>query len=106
MPKITFIEPNGAERTIDAEVGQSVMNTAVSNGVNGIFADCGGSCACATCQVEVDATWWNKLPSMEEGERSMLDGVAPADAPRRLSCQIRVQADMDGIVFRIPDSQY
>jgi ferredoxin, 2Fe-2S len=106
MPKITFIEPNGAERTVEAEVGQSVMQAAVSNAVNGIFADCGGCCACATCQVEADPAWRDKLAPMEEGERSMLEGVAPADAPRRLSCQVVFQADMDGIVFRIPESQY
>jgi len=106
MPKVTFIQPDGTRQTVEIAIGWSVMEGAVRNSVPGIDADCGGACACATCHVYVDPDWVAKLPSKSEMEETMLDfaqGTAPAS---RLSCQLRVTADMDGLIVRVPTSQH
>lgn len=96
MPKITYTEANGESRTVEANVGDSVMETAVRNGVPGIVAECGGSLSCATCHVFVDEAELPQLPPMEEMEDEMLWGAAvDRQDNSRLSCQIKVTDDMD-----------
>ena len=106
MPKITFIQPNGAEKTVEIAPGWSVMEGAVKNLVPGIDADCGGACACATCHVYVDPAWVAALPPKSDMEEAMLDFAIAAQPNSRLSCQLRVTSDMDGLVVRVPDSQH
>ena len=106
MPKIKFIEPDGTEHVVDIPLGWSMMEGAVRNLVPGIDADCGGACACATCHVYVDPAWLAALPAKGEMEETMLDFAIGAAPNSRLSCQIRVTSDMDGLVVRVPVSQH
>jgi ferredoxin, 2Fe-2S len=108
MPRITYIEHNGIEHTIDVAVGRSVMQGAVDNNLPGIDADCGGECACATCHVYVDAAWLGivGLPPAGSQEASMLSFAAVAQPDSRLSCQIRVTPGLDGLVVRMPEGQH
>lgn len=106
MPKITYIAFDGTETTVDAKEGMSVMQTAVNNGVDGIVAECGGACSCATCHVYVDEEWFDKLPEAQSMEKEMLDFVMSPEPTSRLSCQIKVTAELDGLVVNTPESQY
>ncbi len=107
MPKITYIEHNGKAHTVEVPVGWSVMEGAVKNRIPGIDADCGGACACATCHVYVDSAWGEKLPPREDMEQSMLDfAAAPLQETSRLSCQLKVTPDFEGLVVRMPKSQH
>lgn len=106
MAKITYIEHNGTEHVIELASGNSVMEGAVRNNVPGIDADCGGACACATCHVYVDAAWLDKLDKVGAMEQSMLDFANDVESNSRLSCQIRVTKDLDGLVVRLPASQH
>lgn len=106
MPKITYIAFDGTETTVEAKEGMSVMQTAVNNGVDGIVAECGGACSCATCHVYVDEGWFDKLPEALAMEREMLDFVMSPEPTSRLSCQIKVTAELDGLVVKTPESQY
>lgn len=106
MPKITYIEHNGSEHVVNAAVGQSVMEAAVKNGVPGIDADCGGACACATCHVYVDPSWIGKTGEPGEAEKSMLDFANDVEGNSRLSCQIKVTSELDGLLVRLPLSQH
>lgn len=105
MPKITYIEHNGTEHVVEAQVGVSVMEAAVKNMVPGIDADCGGACACATCHVYVDPAWLDKTGKAEPMEESMLDFAYQPKENSRLSCQITVRAELDGLVVRLPEFQ-
>jgi 2Fe-2S ferredoxin len=106
MAKVTFIEADGVEHTVDAPVGWSLMEAAVRNRVPGIDADCGGACACATCHVYVDPAWQAALPPKSDMEEAMLDFALVTAPNSRLSCQIRVTSDMDGLILRLPVSQH
>lgn len=106
MPKITYIAFDGDETIIDAKEGMSVMQSAVNNGVDGIVAECGGACSCATCHVYVDEAWFDKLPEAQAMEKEMLDFVMSPQPTSRLSCQIKVTAELDGLVVNTPESQY
>lgn len=106
MVKITYIEAGGQEHTVQARIGHSVMETAVKNGVPGIVAECGGQRACATCRVYVDAGWRAKTGEAGEEELSMLRFRDETDPSARLSCQIKVVEGLDGLVVRMPQSQY
>ena len=106
MPKITYIEQNGKERTVDVPVGWSVMEGAVKNRIPGIDADCGGACACATCHVYVDSEWLPKLPNRQEMEEQMLDFAQDVKSNSRLSCQIKVTPALDGLIVRTPKTQH
>ena len=106
MPKITFIAPDGTEHVVEIAIGWSVMEGAVKNLVPGIDADCGGACACATCHVYVDPKWVAALPPKAEMEETMLDFAQAAAPNSRLSCQLRVTSQMDGLVLRMPVSQH
>ena len=106
MPKITYIEQNGKERTVEVPNGWTVMEGAVKNRVPGIDADCGGACACATCHVYVDAAWLPKLPPRQDMESQMLDFAIEVKPNSRLSCQIKVTAALDGLIVRTPKTQH
>lgn len=106
MPKIVFIEHNGTQHVVDAPVGKSVMQVAVDNMVPGIVGDCGGCCSCATCHAYVAPEWADKLPPKQEDEAMMLDGALEVRDNSRLTCQIQVRPEIDGLVVELPVSQY
>jgi ferredoxin, 2Fe-2S len=106
MPKIKYIEHNGKEHEIEVPVGWSVMEGAVKNLVPGIDADCGGACACATCHVYVDPAWIGKLTPKQDMEETMLDFAQDLESNSRLSCQIKVTSELDGLVVKMPKSQH
>jgi ferredoxin, 2Fe-2S len=105
MPKITYIEHDGNERTVDAEVGSTVMETAIRNSVPGIVAECGGACSCATCHVHVDEAWSEKVGPPSPMEEDMLDFAFDVRPTSRLSCQIKVSDALDGLIVRTPAQQ-
>ena len=105
MARITYIEHNGKSHTINVENGLTVMEGAVQNDISGIDADCGGSMACATCHVYVKEEWFNKLPKKEDGEDDMLDKAYKPNSNSRLSCQITVSDDLNGLVVYLPEKQ-
>lgn len=105
MPKITFIDVAGTARSIEAAAGGSVMEAAVKNNVPGIDAECGGACACATCHVYVDDAWLDAVGTPAAMETDMLDFASDVQAGSRLSCQIRVKPELDGLVVRTPARQ-
>jgi 2Fe-2S ferredoxin len=105
MPKITYIEFNGTEHVVDVAEGLSVMEGAVKNGIPGIDADCGGACACSTCHVYVDPAWIGKLPAREVMEEDMLDFAYQPNEFSRLTCQIKVTPELEGLVVRMPEKQ-
>jgi len=106
MAKITYIEHDGTEHVIDVKTGLTVMEGAVKNNIPGIDADCGGACACATCHVYVDEAWTAKTGAKSAMEESMLDFAEGVEPNSRLSCQIKVTDDLDGLVVRMPESQH
>lgn len=106
MPRVTYISHDGKTTTLDVDIGTSVMQAAVFNGVDGIVAECGGSCMCATCHVYVQDDQAAMVPAMEEDEDAMLEGSASPRRPNsRLSCQLVVSAEMDGLVVHLPETQ-
>jgi 2Fe-2S ferredoxin len=106
MPRVTYIDTAGKETTLDIAVGTSVMQAAVFNGLDGIVAECGGSCMCATCHVYVREEQLKLCPEMELGEDAMLDGAASPRRPNsRLSCQLVMTPQMDGLVVDMPETQ-
>ncbi len=105
MAKITYIEHSGKSHTIDVQNGLTVMEGAVQNNIPGIDADCGGSCACATCHVYVDEKWVNKLVEKESAEQDMLDVAFEPNSFSRLACQISVTDELDGLVVKMPLKQ-
>ena len=106
MPSITYIEHDGTEHVVDAEVGSTVMLAAVNNNIPGIDADCGGQCACATCHVFVAPEWLERTGAHSDMETSMLDFAAEVRDNSRLACQIDVVAELDGLVVHMPESQH
>ncbi len=105
MPQITFIDSRGESRTVEGESGSTVMEVAIRNGVPGIEAECGGACACATCHVYVDEAWTAKTGSPESMEEDMLDFAFEVKPTSRLSCQIKLRDELDGLVVRTPARQ-
>lgn len=105
MAKITYIEHDGTEHQVDVAEGLSVMEGAVRNLIPGIDADCGGACACATCHVYVDDAWREKTGTRSAMEESMLDFADDVEDNSRLSCQIKVTAELDGLIVRTPEYQ-
>ena len=106
MPKITFVQPGGQSQTVEAAVGTTVMEVARLNQVDGIAAECGGACACATCHVYVDAAWTAKTGKPAAMEEDMLDFAFDVRPESRLSCQIKVTPELDGLVVSIPAKQF
>jgi 2Fe-2S ferredoxin len=105
MPKITYIEFNGTEHTVDVPVGLTVMEGAVNNDIPGIDADCGGACACSTCHAYVDPAWIDRLPEREDMEIDMLDFAYEPNERSRLTCQVKVTDELDGLVLQLPEKQ-
>jgi 2Fe-2S ferredoxin len=105
MPKITYIEHDGTEHEVEAEAGLTVMETAVKNMVPGIDADCGGACACATCHVYVDDAWTALTGTADPMEESMLDFAQERKENSRLSCQIKITEELDGLKISMPEFQ-
>ena len=105
MPKITYIESNGTAHTVEAEVGATVMETAIKNAVPGIEAECGGACACATCHVYIEDAWREQVGGPSPMEEDMLDFGYDVRPNSRLSCQIKVADTLDGLTVRIPERQ-
>ena len=105
MAKITYIEHNGTNHTVDVQNGLTVMEGAVQNNIPGIDADCGGSMACATCHVYVKEDWFDKINKKNEGEDDMLDQAFEPKANSRLSCQITVSDELNGLVVHLPEKQ-
>ena len=103
MPKITYIEHNGKSHTLEVANGLTVMEGAIQNNIPGIEADCGGSCACATCHVYVDEKWFNKLPNKEDAEEDMLDMAFEPKKNSRLSCQVVMNESLDGIKVQLQE---
>jgi len=106
MPKVTYRHHDGSEETVEVRAGTSLMLGALTNGVDGIEAECGGSCMCATCHVYVDEAWLDKLSKVQILEDEMLDDTAAERKPNsRLSCQIEMSDSLDGIVVELPETQ-
>jgi ferredoxin, 2Fe-2S len=108
MPKISYVEHEemgGHVRVLEAVTGQSVMEVAVQNNVRGIEAVCGGSCACATCHVYVDPAWTERTGPASEMEKDVLEFAPDVAANSRLACQIRITAELDGLIVRTPKTQ-
>ena len=105
MPKITFIDFEGTSRTVEGDIGATVMETAIKNAVPGIEAECGGACACATCHVYVDEAFMPVVGGPEPMEEDMLDFGYDVKPNSRLSCQIKVTAELDGLIVRTPERQ-
>jgi 2Fe-2S ferredoxin len=105
MPKITYIDKDGSSRTVEGEGGSTVMETAIKNAVPGIEAECGGACACATCHVYVDDAWREKTGEPSAMEQDMLDFAFDVRPTSRLSCQITVKDELDGLVVHTPARQ-
>ena len=105
MAKITYVEHSGKSHTIEVQNGLTVMEGAVQNNIPGIDADCGGSMACATCHVYVKEEWFNKLPKKEDGEEDMLDMAYEPNKFSRLSCQLTVSNELEGLVVNLPAKQ-
>lgn len=105
MPKITYIEHNGTKHEVEVASGLTVMEGARDNNVPGIEADCGGACACSTCHVYVDAAWAEKIPAKDAMEEDMLDFAWEPNELSRLTCQVKVTDDLDGLVVQLPEKQ-
>jgi len=106
MPTITFIHPDGRTEKVEAEIGDSAMRAAIVHGIDGIVAECGGSLVCATCHVYVDDNWIGRLAAVGDGEDALLDGAASErKANSRLSCQIKITPELDGLVLQLPEQQ-
>ncbi len=106
MVKITYVQHNGTEQTVNGVPGMTVMETAVKNQVPGIDADCGGACACATCHVYVEAGWEGKTGRRTAIEEDMLDFAFDVRSNSRLSCQIKVADALDGLRVHVPEKQF
>ena len=106
MAKITYIQPDGTQQTVSADVGMTVMEAAKRDVIAGIEAECGGACACATCHVYVDAAWTEKTGKPSAMEEDMLDFAFDVRPESRLACQIKITAALDGLVVRVPAKQF
>ena len=101
MPKVVYIEDDGTHVEVDVEEGYSVMEGAIMNGVEGIEAECGGACSCATCHCYVPEDWWDKLPEMDVIEDSMLEAATDRRSNSRLTCQIPMTDELDGLIVEV-----
>ncbi|MGF1649261.1 MAG: 2Fe-2S iron-sulfur cluster-binding protein [Hyphomicrobiaceae bacterium] len=106
MAKITFVQPDGSSTTVEATVGQTVMEAAKLNLIDGIEAECGGACACATCHVYIEDTWQEATGKPSQMEEDMLDFAFDVRPVSRLSCQIKVSNALDGLIVHVPAKQF
>ncbi|OQW58778.1 MAG: 2Fe-2S ferredoxin [Proteobacteria bacterium SG_bin9] len=105
MVKVTFVDHSGTSRTVDVEAGATLMEAAIRNAIPGIEAECGGACACATCHVYVDEAWKDKTGSPTPMEEDMLDFGFDVRPTSRLSCQIKITDDLEGLTVSTPERQ-
>jgi 2Fe-2S ferredoxin len=105
MAKVTYVEIDGTEHELNVAPGLSVMQGAVANSVQGIIGECGGACSCATCHVYVDSAWLNRVGERSATEEALLEEVMDGQPNSRLSCQIKVTEDLDGLIVRLPAKQ-
>ena len=105
MPIITFVHPDGRRESVEAETGSSAMLAALTHGIDGIVAECGGNAVCATCHVYVDEAWMEKVGQPSDEEADQLDAAFDVRPNSRLSCQIKVTPELDGIILRTPSYQ-
>ena len=105
MTKIVFVDPDGTRHEVEADNGATAMETALRNGISGIVAECGGSLTCATCHVYVDEDWTDKVGDPSAPEEDMLDFAHDIRPNSRLSCQIKIRDDLDGLVLHLPERQ-
>lgn len=105
MALIKYIQHNGNEYEVEVAEGNSIMQGAIDNGIDGILAECGGACSCATCHVYVDEAWLSKIPTVDDMEEAMVECVLEPKDNSRLSCQIKVTVELEGLVVRLPESQ-
>lgn len=101
MPTVVFVDSDDNRKEVSVDVGYTVMEAAVNNGVDAILAECGGACACATCHGYIDAAWVDKLPEMDDMEDSMLDAAYERKDNSRLTCQIEMTDELDGLVVHV-----
>ena len=107
MPKVTYIDHDGTTHEVEIDAGENIMRGAVYNGIEGIVGECGGGLACATCHCYVDEAWLDRIDPPSEAEVQMLESAASEVKPNsRLSCQIPVNAEQDGIIVTLPEKQY
>ncbi len=106
MPKIIYVTNDGTRHEVEVENGYSIMEGAINNDIDGIVAECGGACACATCHAYVDPAWVDKIPAMDDMEDSMLDAAYERKDNSRLTCQIEVNDSLDGMVIHVGDNEY
>jgi len=106
MPKVIYITPDETRHEVEVETGYSIMEGAINNDIDGIVAECGGACACATCHSYVDDAWTDKIPAMDDMEDSMLDAAFERKDNSRLTCQIEMSDNLDGIVIHVADNEY
>jgi len=106
MPRITFISHDGREQEVEAAAGVSVMQVAVDNYIDGILAECGGACSCATCHCFVDEPWLSKLPPADPLELQMIECALDPQPNSRLSCQLVISDELDGLIVRLPARQF
>jgi len=105
MPKVTYIALDGVRHEVEVEVGYTVMEGAINNNIDGIVAECGGACACATCHSYIDESWLDKLRPMDDMEDSMLDAAYERTDNSRLTCQIEMNDALDGLVVQVADNE-
>jgi len=106
MPKVIFVLPDGERREVEVENGYSVMEAAINNNIDGIVAECGGACACATCHSYIDEAWLEKMPAMDDMEDSMLDAAYDRKDNSRLTCQLEMNDAWDGLVVHVAENEY
>ncbi len=106
MPKIIYVTNDGTRHEVEVENGYSIMEGAINNDIDGIVAECGGACACATCHAYVDPAWVDKIPAMDDMEDSMLDAAYERKDNSRLTCQIEVNDSLDGMLIHVGDNEY
>jgi 2Fe-2S ferredoxin len=105
MPKVTYITTDGERHEVTLENGYSVMEGAINNNIEGIVAECGGACACATCHSYIDEAWLERLPAMDDMEDSMLDAAYDRRQNSRLTCQIEMNDALDGLIVHVADNE-
>ena len=106
MPKIKFVTPDGERHEVDVQIGYSVMEAAINNNNEGIVAECGGACACATCHGYIDEAWMARMPEMDDMEDSMLDAAYERRDNSRLTCQLEMNEELDGLIVHVAENEY
>ena len=106
MPKVIYVTTDGTRHEVEVENGYSVMEGAINNNIDGIVAECGGACACATCHAYIDEAWLDKMPEMDDMEDSMLDAAYERKDNSRLTCQLEMNDAWDGLVVHVGENEY